>query len=145
MVVVEKVGQKTRREDFDAGEKRKAKIDALMSQAIDQIYKSISQNIKAKEMTIGDREDLSNETAIKFYISTLHSMPTGKPIIVAGIHALPFANDYAVNFVMTAFLDKTKKAENDLLTFVFNSFRLVGEPKVTEPGAAERSPETGGS
>jgi tRNA(Ile)-lysidine synthase TilS/MesJ len=54
-------------------------------------------------------------------------MKTGNPVIVAGTHVYPFAKDYSVNFIMTAF-HRGKAPENQLLTAVFNSFRLLDSP-----------------
>ena len=141
IVVVENLGQKTLKEAFENSAERKKRIDALMSQTLEQIYKTVSRNMKATHMTIGERRDLSNERAIQFYISTLHATPVGKPIIVAGIHTLPFGKEYALNFVMTAFWDESQKADNELLLVVFNSFRLLGESKSSEPPSPDKSPE----
>jgi hypothetical protein len=48
---------------------------------------------------------------------------------VAGIHAFPFNKDYSINFTMTTFYDPAATQENQRLTDVFNSFRLIGEPQ----------------
>jgi hypothetical protein len=55
-------------------------------------------------------------------------MKEGKPIIVAGIHSFPFDKDYSINFTMTTFWDPAAAQENEMMTGVFNSFRLRGEP-----------------
>lgn len=127
MAIVEKNGAKNAGKDDAAAEERKARVEALMSQTIEQVYKTVAANIKAVAMTVGERRDISNGVAIKFYISTLHQMPNGKPIIVAGIHSYPFGKDYAVSFIMTAFSEGTKAKEKETLVEVFNSFRLLGE------------------
>jgi len=62
-------------------------------------------------------------------------MKNGKPIIVAGIHAFPFNKDYSVNFTMTTFYDPAATQENQRLTEVFNSFRLIGEPQTGNSAA----------
>lgn len=141
IVVVENLGQKTLKEAFENSAERNKRIEALTSQTLEQIYKTVSRNMKATNMKIGERRDLPNERAIQFYISTLHAMPAGKPIIVAGIHTYPFAKDYALNFVMTAFWDESQTAENELLLVVFNSFHLLGESKSTEPASPEKPPD----
>jgi hypothetical protein len=51
-------------------------------------------------------------------------MKTGNPIIVAGTHVYPFAKDYSINFIMTAY-HRGNAEESALLTAVFNSFRLL--------------------
>jgi hypothetical protein len=126
MAVVEKNGAKNAGKD-DATEARTVRVEALMSHTIEQVYKSVAANIKAVTMTVGERRDISNGVAIKFYISTRHQMPDGKPIIVAGIHSYPFRKDYAVSFIITAFSEGTTGKEQETLIGVFNSFRLLGE------------------
>ena len=135
MAVVEKIGAKTAKEGFDSADERKARVEALMSQTIEQIYKTINENIKAVAMTVGERRDLSNEIGIKFYLATLHRMAAGKPIIVAGIHSFPFGKDYAVSFLMSGFLEGASAKEQEALTAVFNSFRLLGERPAADGSA----------
>ena len=140
MVVVDKTKTTLKKSDFENGSERTQRVDAMMQQTITQIYQSISDGIKAVNMKVGERHDLSNEFGIKFYIATLNEMKNGKPIIVAGIHAFPFNKDYSVNFTMTAFYDPAATQENERLAEVFNSFRLIGEPQAgnaaTKPPAS---------
>ena len=142
-VIVEKADKTTTKKEFEAKPKRKEFVEAMMAETLEQIYKSISRNIKATDMTVGEHRELSTDAAVKFYITTRHTTPDGKSIVVAGIHAFPFAKDYAINFLMTAFLEKTSNADMDALLFVFNSFRLSGEPNILEghPGPAAKAPE----
>jgi hypothetical protein len=142
-VIVEKADKNNTKEAFYANPKRKESVEAMMVETIEQIYKSISRNIKATDMTIGERRDLSTAAAVKFYVATRHTAPDGKSIVVAGIHAFPFSKDYAINFLMTAFLENTADADLDALMFVFNSFHLNGEPNTVEghPGPAAKAPE----
>jgi hypothetical protein len=58
-------------------------------------------------------------------------MKNGRPIIVAGIHAIPFAKNYRIDFIMTAFWDRAAEKPNETLKAVFNSFHLIGEKKTT--------------
>ncbi len=129
MVVVEKRKTILKKSDFENGSERTERVAAMMQQTVTEIYQSISEGIKALNMKVGERHDLSNEFGIKFYIATLNEMKNGKPIIVAGIHAFPFNKDYSVNFTMTAFYDPAATQENERLAEVFNSFRLIGEPQ----------------
>jgi hypothetical protein len=127
MAIMEKNSAKNAGKEDAATEERKARVEALMSHTIEQVYKTVAANIKAVAMTVGERRDISNGVAIKFYISTRHQMPDGKLIIVAGIHSYPFGKDYAVSFIMTAFSEGTTGKEQETLIGVFNSFRLLGE------------------
>ena len=129
MVVIEKGKTILKKSDFENGSERTERVAAMMQQTVTEIYQSISEGIKALNMKVGERHDLSNEFGIKFYIATLNEMKNGKPIIVAGIHAFPFNKDYSVNFTMTAFYDPAATQENERLAEVFNSFRLIGEPQ----------------
>jgi len=138
MVVVEPREQKTVKQE--SAEKQKELVAQLMTQTIEQIYRRITLNLKATVMTVGERRDLSNDVGHKFYIATLHKMPAGKPIIVAGIHALPFGKNYSINFIMNAFWDGKSGEEEKILLGVFNSFRLAGE----EPNSDKtHKPEAG--
>ncbi len=139
MVVVDKTKTALKQTDFANDSERTERIGAMMQQTVDQIYQSISQDIKAVKMKVGERRDLSNEFGIKFYIATLNEMKNGKPIIVAGIHAFPFSKDYSINFTMTTFYDPAATQENQTLTEVFNSFHLIGEPQA-DKGAAPPPP-----
>jgi hypothetical protein len=136
MVVVDKTKTTLKKTDFENGSERAERVGAMMQQTITQIYQSISEGIKAVNMKVGERRDISNEFGVKFYIATLNEMKNGKSIIVAGIHAFPFNKDYSVNFTMTTFYDPAATQENQRLTEVFNSFRLIGEPQ-TGNGAAK--------
>jgi hypothetical protein len=138
-VVVERMGQITQKR-FASIPEHNERVEAMMSQTLEQIYKSISQNIKAKDMVVGERRDLSNEVGIKYYLATLHQMQAGKPIVVAGIHAFPFGKDYSINFVMTAFWNPAAAQEQEILTAIFNSFRLVGESQIAKPPEKPSSP-----
>ena len=129
MVVVDKTKTVLKKTDFENTTEQTRRVGAMMEQTITQIYQSISESIKAVNMKVGERRDLSNEFGIKFYIATLNEMKNGKPIIVAGIHAFPFNKDYSINFTMTTFYDPAATQENQRLTDVFNSFRLIGEPQ----------------
>jgi hypothetical protein len=140
MVVVDKTRTTLKKTDFENGSERTQRVGAMMQQTITQIYQSISQGIKAVNMKVGERLDISNEFGVKFYIATLNEMKNGKPIIVAGIHSFPFNKDYSVNFTMTTFYDPAATQENQRLTEVFNSFRLIGEPQTGN--SAAKSPAT---
>ena len=129
MVVVDKTKAVLKKTDIENSTEQTQRVTAMMEQTIKQIYQSISESIKAVNMKVGERRDLSNEFGVKFYIATLNEMKNGKPIIVAGIHAFPFNKDYSINFTMTTFYDPAATQENQRLTDVFNSFRLIGEPQ----------------
>jgi hypothetical protein len=107
----------------------KKKVETMMRQTLEQTYHAISKNLGAVSMKTGERLNLSDETAVKFYLATLHSMKTGNPVVVAGTHVYPFSKDYSVNFIMMAF-HRGNAAETQMLTAVFNSFRIIeAEPQ----------------
>jgi hypothetical protein len=130
MVIIDRT-RKTLKTDFESPSDQTQRVGEMMQQTIAQIYRTISASIKALDMKIGERRDLSNDVGVKFYIATLHTMKAGKPIIVAGIHAFPFNKDYSINFTLTTFWNPAATQENEILTEVFNSFRLMGEPQTS--------------
>lgn len=129
LVVVEKLPKPFSRKEFQANPDQTGAVEKLMQQTVTDVYKPVSHNLKAGEMKVGSLTDLTTEMGIKYYISTLHSMKSGRPIIVAGIHAIPFSKNYRIDFIMTAFWDKAAEKQNETLKAVFNSFRLIGEKK----------------
>ena len=128
MVIIDSTQKTLKKTDFESPSDRTQRVGEMMQQTIAQIYRTISASIKALDMKIGERRDLSNDVGVKFYVATFHTMKEGKPIIVAGIHAFPFNKDYSINFTLTTFWNPAATQENEMLTEVFNSFRLMGEP-----------------
>jgi hypothetical protein len=124
VVIVERTGQPLSKLEFQTDPKAKKKVEEMMRQTLEQTYRPISKSLGALSMKTGEQRDLSDDHAIKFYLATLHRMKTGSPVVIAGTHAYPFGKDYSVNFIMTAFHRGDRK-ETELLTAVFNSFRLV--------------------
>jgi hypothetical protein len=144
MVIIDRTQGILKKTDFENSSDRMQRVGEMMEQTIAQIYRTISTNMKSLDMKIGERRDLSNEVGVKFYVATLHTMKVGKPVIVAGIHAFPFDKDYSVNFILTAFWNPAATQENEMLTEVFNSFHLMGEPQTRSgqekpPGYKEES------
>jgi hypothetical protein len=139
MVIIDSTRKTLRKTDFENSSDRMQQVGEMMEQTIEQIYRGISTTIKSLDMKIGERRDLSNDVGVKFYLATLHPMKEGKPVIVAGIHAFPFDKDYSINFILTAFWDPAATQENEMLTEVFNSFRLLGEPQTS--GGPAKPPE----
>ena len=139
MVIVEKRGQNPSKAEFQADPKRSARVDKLIDETTREIYRTVARNLGAVETKFGEKTDLSNDAAIKFYVSSLNKMKAGEPIIVAGIHSYPFSKPYSISFVMTAFFNPGAEKENALLRAVFNSFQLLersessNEPGFTEP------------
>ena len=125
MVIVEKRGQNPTKTEFHTDPERKARVDKLIEETTQQIYRTIARNLGAVEIKIGEQTDLSNDAAIKFYVSTLHQMKAGEPVIVAGIHSYPFSKPYSISFMMTAFFDPIAEKDNAMMTAVFNSFQLL--------------------
>jgi hypothetical protein len=113
--------------EFQADPKANKKVETMMRQTLEQTYHAISKNLGALAMKTGERLDLSDDQAVKFYLATLHPMKAGSPVVVAGTHVYPFSKDYSVNFIMTAF-HRGDTAESQVLTAVFNSFRMLDVP-----------------
>jgi len=127
VVIIERTGQPLSKLEFQADPKAGKRVAAMMRQALEQTYRAISKSLGALSMKTGERRDLSDEHGIKFYLATLNRMKTGNPVVVAGTHAYPFAKDYSINFIMTAY-HRGDAGESALLTAVFNSFRIIDSP-----------------
>jgi hypothetical protein len=124
VAIVEKTSQPLSKLELQPGPQAKKRVETMMRQTLEQTYHAISKNLGAVSMKTGERLNLTDETAVKFYLATLHSMKTGNPVVVAGTHIYPFSKDYSVNFIMMAF-HRGNAAENQVLTAVFNSFRMI--------------------
>lgn len=127
VVVVEKTGQALSKLEFQADPKAERRVETMMRQTLEQTYRTISKNLGALAMKTGERLNLTDDNGVKFYLATLNQMKTGSPIVLAGTHVYPFSKDYSVNFIMTAF-HRGQAAESQLLTAVFNSFRMLDAP-----------------
>ena len=134
MVIVEKRGQNPSKAEFQSDPKRSARVDKLIDETTQEIYRTVARNLGAVETKFGEKTDLSNDAAIKFYISALNKMKAGEPVIVAGIHSYPFSKPYSISFIMTAFFNPDAEKENALMRAVFNSFQLL-EPAESSSGA----------
>jgi hypothetical protein len=124
VVIIERTGQPLSKLEFQADRNAGKRVEAMMRQTLDQTYRAISKSLGALAMKTGEKRNLSDDYAVKYYLATLHQLKTGSPVVVAGTHAYPFSKDYSVNFIMTAF-HRGNAAENQLLTTVFNSFRML--------------------
>ena len=126
LVIIENTRQLLSKREFRADPKADQRVETMMRETLEHTYRSISKNMGALAMQFGEKRNLSDESAVKYYLATLHAMKSGSPVIVAGLHAYPFSKDYSVNFIMTAF-HRGNAAENQILIEVFNSFRLLDE------------------
>ena len=134
MVIVEKRGQNPSKAEFQSDPKRRARVDKLINETTQEIYRTVARNLGAVETIFGEKTDLSNSAAIKFYVSALNKMKAGEPVIVAGIHSYPFSKPYSISFIMTAFFNPDAEKENAVMRAVFNSFQLL-EPAESSSGA----------
>jgi hypothetical protein len=140
MVVVEKGRQNPSKADFQSDPNRQAYVDKLIQQTTQQVYRTVGRNLGAVESKIGERTDLSNDRGIRFYVSTLHKMKAGDPVVVAGIHCYPFSRPYSISFMMTALFDRGAEKDNAVMTAVFNSFQLLNGPADTPGGPTPTAP-----
>ena len=139
MVIVEKRGQNPSKAEFQSDPNRSARVDKLIDETTQEIYRTVASNLGAVETKFGEKTDLSNDAAIKFYVSSLNKMKAGEPVIVAGIHSYPFSKPYSISFMMSAFFNPDAEKENALMRAVFNSFQLL------EPAESSSRPGSTGS
>ena len=143
MVIVEKRGQNPHKAEFQSDPKRSARVDKLIDETAQEIYRTVARNLGAVETKFGEKTDLSDDAAIKFYVSSLNKMKAGEPVIVAGIHSYPFSRPYSISFMMTAFFNPGAEKENALMRAVFNSFQLM-EPSESSREPGPNDPSKGG-
>lgn len=132
MAMVTELGKSISKERFTSDPNRNAVIEQLIDLTIVQVYKKTSRDVKATEMLVSERKIIPFEAGISFYISTAHFFDKGIPMLVAGIHTIPFGEDHMITFMMTTFLDSRRKKENETLTHIFNSFHLLGEQPIAD-------------
>ncbi|MPZ77728.1 MAG: hypothetical protein GEU77_14510 [Deltaproteobacteria bacterium] len=135
MVIVEDQEPNPSKAEFQSDPNRKARVDKLIQQTTQQIYRRVAGNLGAVDSKIGERTDLSNDAAMQFYVSTLHKMKAGAPVIVAGIHSYPFSKSYSISFIMTAFFERGAEKDNATMRAVFNSFQLLDKSENSHGGS----------
>lgn len=128
-VIVNKVGKVVTKEQYESNPNRDAIVSAFMEFTVDQIYKKTSRDIGADRLVVAKKEIMPSSVGIEFYISTMQ-VKDDVPITVFGIHAVPFDKPYMLAFIVVSPLDKTKIADNDAVTKMFNSFHVMGERPV---------------
>lgn len=119
-------GRKISKEHFNSIPNRNSFVIQMMNFTVDQIYRTTSKKMNASKMIVVERQIRPSESGIKFYISTLHFI-NGVPIGLAGIHTVPFGQDYLIGFVMSSILDSRTMEDNETFKHIFNSFRLIDE------------------
>ena len=119
-------GRKISKEHFNSIPNRNSFVIQMMNFTVDQIYRTTSKKMNASKMIVVERQIRPSESGIKFYISTLHFI-NGVPIGLAGIHTVPFGQDYLIGFVMSSILDSWTMEDNETFKHIFNSFRLIDE------------------
>lgn len=132
VAIVERSPEPLSKVAFQSEREPEKRVQAMIAEALDRFYRPVGKNLGALAMKVGEKRNLTDDDAIRFYIATLHPMKTGRPVVVAGTHAYPFSKDYSIKFVLTAF-NEGDTAESRILTAVFNSFRLL-RPENTAPG-----------
>jgi hypothetical protein len=111
---------------FESMPNRNNIVDGLIDLSIEEVYKKISRDIGAKNMVVSEKRMVPSDIGIKFYISTAH-VKDNVPIVIAGIHTIPFEKTYMIMFTMITPLDKTATKDNETITRIFRSFHLLGE------------------
>ncbi len=133
MVVIGNTGKNVTKEAFNNNPNRNAIVEQLIELTIEQVYKKTSRDVNATRMVVTERNFIPSEVGIKFYISTTHFLARGIPVLVAGIHVVPFGREYIVGFIMFSIVDRSTKEGNETLTRVFNSFHIIGEQPIDNP------------
>jgi hypothetical protein len=130
MATVTQLGKSVTKRRFDSSPSSSSIVDGMMELSVEEVYKRTSKEIGAERMIVSEKQALKSDAGIKFQISTLH-YKDGVPLVVAGVHVIPFTKSYMVAFVMVIPVTQgTKTPETEVLTQVFNSFHILGERPV---------------
>jgi hypothetical protein len=125
-VIVTKVTDVVTREQYEANPNRDGLVKALMQFTVEQVYKKTSRDVGAERMLVTDEQLVPSNAGIEFYISTV-LLKTDLPMVVFGIHIVPFGKPYVLAFIVVTSVDKSATADNEALTKMLNSFHVTGE------------------
>lgn len=125
MAMVGGIAKTITKRQFESSPNRDAVVEGMMQLSLGQ-YKKTSRDIGAERMIVSENRMMPSDVGIKFYISTAHIK--GKvTMLMAGIHIVPFEKPYMVTFTMITPVDRTATKDNETITWVFNSFHVLGE------------------
>ncbi len=110
---------------FESSPNRDAAVEGMMELCL-EAYKKISRDVGAERMIVSEKTILPSDAGIVFYINTVH-IKGNIPLVVAGIHIVPFEKPYMVTFMMVAPVDPTATKDNETIERVFDSFHILGE------------------
>jgi hypothetical protein len=130
IVIVGDFGKSLSKENFDRNPNSSAIVDDLINHTVDSLYKKTSKDLNATRMIVEAQRAIPSEVAIAFYINTMHLIKTNSaeiPMIVSGLHYIPFGKSQMISLIMTATVDKNAKEENEAYKNILNSFHLMGE------------------
>lgn len=126
MATVGHMGKTLTKQQFQSSPIRDAMVEAMMEFTVEQVYKKTSRDMGAEKMIVSEKRVLPSDAGIRFYISTA-LIKGNVPMLMAGIHLVPFEKPYMVTFTMIGPVDPTATRDNETITRVFNSFHFLGE------------------
>lgn len=124
------VGTSITKDKYMNNNNKKEVMDKLINLTVDSVYKKASKQMGATRMEVGEKREIPSEIGVKYYISTLHFIEkegVEYPIVMAGIHVIPFGKEYIIGFAMSSTLDAKAVDKNEVFKKVFNSFHMIGE------------------
>ena len=130
MVIVAKLESSISKQAFVNNPNSNTIVEAMINYTIESVYKKTSREVGASRMVVSEKHEVPSEIAVKFFVSTTHFIKTEKgelPVVVAGIHYIPFEKDQLITLLMTSPLNPKATDENETVKNVLNSFHLVGE------------------
>ena len=136
VIVLPMEGRTITKAQYDKNPNRDAIVEGFMNLTVEHVYKKSANDAKATRMAVSEKKMLPSEEGIMFGISTLQFIgPKEIPMVMAGIHVIPFGKDHLINFVMITPLDSKAKQENGTYEFdkVISSFHLLGEDPIAKP------------
>ena len=132
LVTIESLKKKIRRNEFDNSPNQKTIINRLIENTIDKIYRKASTNMNALRMVISEKKIFPSKGYIRFDISTVHLFEKGNPILIKGIHSVPFGRNYLVSFIMTTTVGVKNTEKRESFRDVFNSFHMLNDESGTD-------------
>jgi hypothetical protein len=129
MAAVRQLGKAVTKEQYDANPKRDEIVNSMMLFTMEKVYKKVSQKIGAERIVVTEKKIIPSDVGIIFFVSTLQTKGT-VPMVVFGLHAVPFAKPYIISLIMVSPVGKTAVVDYETVTMVFNSFHLLGEKPV---------------
>jgi hypothetical protein len=121
------VGKSISKDEFISDSNNVEIVGQMMDLAVKQIYQPMAKDLGATKMLVPEKEILTSEVSIQFYISTFNFVDTTIQNTLVGIHAVPFGKDHMISFLGTTVLNSAEEGEKETVSLILSSFHLLDE------------------